>query len=84
MVDVEKIQMKEHVILLDLKTMKSIFTHNDLTILTYGDRVLRNNQLNGILDVGTTYSNQLQLIDLQNNSIESFTTRAKGYDKKLM
>ena len=84
MVDVEKIQMKKHVILLDLKTMKSIFTHNDLTVLTYGDRVLRNNQLNGILDVGTTYSNQLQLIDLQNNSIESCTIKAKGYDKKLM
>ena len=84
MVDVEKIQMKKHVILLDLKTMKSTFTHNDLTVLTFGDRVLRNNQLNGTLDVGTTYSNQLQLIDLQNNSIESFTIRAKGYDKKLM
>ena len=82
--DVEKIQMKKHVILLDLKTMKSIFTYNDVTILTCGDRVLRNNRLNGTLDVGTAYSNQLQLIDLQNNSIESFTTRAKGYDKKLM
>ncbi|KAM4126236.1 hypothetical protein ACB094_01G373000 [Castanea mollissima] len=46
--------------------------------------VLRNNRLNGTLDIGTTYSNQLQLIDLQNNSIESFTTRAKGYDKKLI
>nr|POE57755.1 putative leucine-rich repeat receptor-like protein kinase [Quercus suber] len=46
--------------------------------------VLRNNQLNGTLDVGTAYSNQLQLIDLQNNSIESFTTRAKGYNKKLI
>ena len=84
MVDVEKIQMKKHVILLDLKTMKSIFTHNDLTVLTFGDRVLWNNQLNGTLDVDTTYSNQLQLIDLQKNSIESFTIRAKGYDKKLM
>ena len=82
--DIEKIQMKKHVILLDLKTTKSIFTHNDVTVLTCGDRVLRNNQLDGTLDVGTAYSNQLQLIDLQNNSIEGFTTRAKGYDKKLM
>ncbi|XP_075651400.1 leucine-rich repeat receptor protein kinase HPCA1-like isoform X2 [Castanea sativa] len=46
--------------------------------------VLRNNRLNGTLDVGTAYSNQLQLIDLQNNSIESFTIRAKGYNKTLI
>nr|POE57752.1 putative leucine-rich repeat receptor-like protein kinase [Quercus suber] len=36
-----------------------------------------NNWLNGTLDVGTAYSNQLQLIDLQNNSIENFTGSAR-------
>nr|POE48273.1 putative leucine-rich repeat receptor-like protein kinase [Quercus suber] len=49
-----------------------------------GDRVLRNNWLNGTLDVGTAYSNQLQLIDLQNNSIENFTGSGIRYNKKLM
>ncbi|WMV12259.1 hypothetical protein MTR67_005644 [Solanum verrucosum] len=40
--------------------------------------ILRNNKLNGSLDTGTTYSNQLKLIDVQNNLIESFTQRP-GY-----
>ncbi|KAH7520882.1 hypothetical protein FEM48_Zijuj08G0192800 [Ziziphus jujuba var. spinosa] len=34
--------------------------------------VLKNNQVNGTLDIGTTYSNQLQLIDLQYNSITEY------------
>ncbi|KAL0012959.1 hypothetical protein SO802_000028 [Lithocarpus litseifolius] len=46
--------------------------------------VLRNNWLNGTLDVGTAYSNQLQLIDLQNNSIENFTGSGIRYNKKLI
>ena len=37
--------------------------------LTYGDRVLGDNQLNGALDMGTSYSSHLKLIDLQNNLI---------------
>ncbi|KAL7257854.1 hypothetical protein ACSBR1_004048 [Camellia fascicularis] len=41
--------------------------------------VLRNNQLNGSLDGGSCYSNQLRLIDLQHHFIDSilgFTKRA--------
>ncbi|KAL7002110.1 hypothetical protein U1Q18_003263, partial [Sarracenia purpurea var. burkii] len=34
--------------------------------------VLSNNRFNGTLDVGTSYSNQLTLVDLQNNSISRF------------
>ncbi|KAH7520884.1 hypothetical protein FEM48_Zijuj08G0193000 [Ziziphus jujuba var. spinosa] len=34
--------------------------------------VLKNNQVNGTLDIGTTYSNHLQLIDLQYNSITEY------------
>ncbi|KAK3419483.1 hypothetical protein EUGRSUZ_G00040, partial [Eucalyptus grandis] len=34
--------------------------------------VLKNNNLNGTLDIGTSHSNQLQLIDLQINLIDSF------------
>jgi hypothetical protein len=33
------------------------------------DRVLRNNQLNGTLNIGTEDDSQLKLIDLQNNLI---------------
>lgn len=46
-------------------------------------RVLRNNQLNGTLDVGSSYSDQLKLIDLQNNFIVGFTQRP-GFKIKLM
>ncbi|KAK7844579.1 hypothetical protein CFP56_010719 [Quercus suber] len=53
-------------------------------VTSFGDRVLRNNWLNGTLDVGTAYSNQLQLIDLQNNSIENFTGSGIRYNKKLI
>ncbi|KAK2993636.1 hypothetical protein RJ640_019276 [Escallonia rubra] len=45
--------------------------------------VLRNNQLNGTLDIGPSHSNQLQLVDLQNNRITDFTQRA-GYDNELI
>lgn len=37
--------------------------------------VLRKNEINGTLNIGTIH-NQLQLIDLQNNFIDSFTQRA--------
>ncbi|KAL5555459.1 hypothetical protein UlMin_037695 [Ulmus minor] len=34
--------------------------------------ILRNNDLNGMLDMGTSYSNQLRLVDLQQNYITKF------------
>ncbi|KAM5585360.1 leucine-rich repeat receptor protein kinase HPCA1-like [Rosa sericea] len=37
--------------------------------------VLRNNNLNGFLDIETNYGNQLQLIDLEKNSITNLTQR---------
>ncbi|KAE9446770.1 hypothetical protein C3L33_21338, partial [Rhododendron williamsianum] len=37
---------------------------------------LSNNNLNGTLDAGFSYSSQLKLVDLQNNSISAFTQRA--------
>ncbi|KAH9620975.1 hypothetical protein KSS87_023896 [Heliosperma pusillum] len=45
--------------------------------------VLRNNNLNESLDFGTSFSQQLQLIDLQNNSISSLP-RAPGYNFTLL
>ncbi|MCD9639307.1 hypothetical protein HAX54_023737, partial [Datura stramonium] len=40
--------------------------------------LLRGNKINGTLDIASNYSSQLKLIDLQNNSIDSFTVRP-GY-----
>ncbi|XP_037496979.1 probable leucine-rich repeat receptor-like protein kinase At5g49770 [Jatropha curcas] len=37
--------------------------------------VLSNNQLNGSLDIGTTYGNGLQLVDLRKNFISAYTKR---------
>ncbi|KAJ8572712.1 hypothetical protein K7X08_009223 [Anisodus acutangulus] len=37
--------------------------------------ILRGNEINGTLDIESNYSSQLKLIDLQNNSIDSFTIR---------
>ncbi|KAK7387638.1 hypothetical protein VNO78_22425 [Psophocarpus tetragonolobus] len=34
--------------------------------------ILKDNRINGSLDIGDTYSKQLQVIDLQNNRIENF------------
>ena len=51
--------------------------------LACGFRVLRNNQLNGTLDLGSNYSDQLQRIDFQNNLIVAFIERA-GFKNKLM
>ncbi|CAH2042861.1 unnamed protein product [Thlaspi arvense] len=45
--------------------------------------ILRNNQLNGYLDVGPSYSNQLKCIDMQNNSIDGFMERG-GFHVKLI
>ncbi|KNA06609.1 hypothetical protein SOVF_179430, partial [Spinacia oleracea] len=44
---------------------------------------LRNNQINGTFGIGSSYSSQLQLIDLQNNSIGAVTV-APGYNFTLM
>ncbi|KAJ9162732.1 hypothetical protein P3X46_022488 [Hevea brasiliensis] len=45
--------------------------------------VLSNNKLNGTLDIGTNYGTQLEVIDLQNNSITEFA-QGSGYSKTLM
>lgn len=42
---------------------------------------MRNNQLNGTLDIGNAYSDSLQLIDLENNQITDFTQ--KNADTKI-
>lgn len=46
------------------------------------DRVLKNNKLNGTLDIGTSFSNNLQLIDLRQNRITEYTN--KEFRHKLM
>ncbi|KAF2317296.1 hypothetical protein GH714_019573 [Hevea brasiliensis] len=45
--------------------------------------VLSNNELNGTLDIGNNYGTQLEVIDLQNNSITEFA-QGSGYSKTLM
>ncbi|GMP68728.1 hypothetical protein CsSME_00028252 [Camellia sinensis var. sinensis] len=45
--------------------------------------VLRTNQLNGTLDVGSSYSEQLRLIDLQNNLVVSIGDFAKIANGKI-
>ncbi|BBH02092.1 Leucine-rich repeat protein kinase family protein, partial [Prunus dulcis] len=45
--------------------------------------VLRNNHLNGLLDIGTIYSDQLQLIDLENNLI-LYLTQSGGSNYTLI
>ncbi|KAB1204455.1 hypothetical protein CJ030_MR8G028149 [Morella rubra] len=46
--------------------------------------VLSNNQLNGTLNIGTTYSNELQYIDLQNNSFTIFQPITGGQSITLL
>lgn len=58
------------------------YTDGYKIILTF-DRVLRNNHLNGLLDIGTIYSDQLQLIDLENNLILNLT-QSGGSNYTLM
>ncbi|KAJ0741447.1 putative non-specific serine/threonine protein kinase [Helianthus annuus] len=43
--------------------------------------VLRNNQLDGTLDFGESYSESLRLIDVSNNSISAFTQRIHSADQ---
>ncbi|XP_074309241.1 leucine-rich repeat receptor protein kinase HPCA1-like isoform X3 [Silene latifolia] len=45
--------------------------------------MMANNQVNGSLDFGTTYSSQLLLIDLRNNSLSEFTVKS-SYNFTLM
>lgn len=45
---------------------------------------MKSNQLNGTLDLGTSYGNQLQLIDLQSNLISGFTDRVGAPSVDLM
>lgn len=47
-------------------------------------KVLRNNQLNGTLDIGTSHDNQLQLIDLQTNFIDNFKQSTGGYSVEVI
>ncbi|KAK6263918.1 hypothetical protein SCA6_019352 [Theobroma cacao] len=42
--------------------------------------VLKGNQLNGTLDIGQSFSNQLQIIDLQNNLITDFNNSVRPYN----
>ncbi|KAK1421678.1 hypothetical protein QVD17_24206 [Tagetes erecta] len=46
--------------------------------------VLSNNQINGTLDVGATYSNHLQLVDMSNNSISVFAQRSNYPDDLIL
>ncbi|KAG5629375.1 hypothetical protein H5410_001092 [Solanum commersonii] len=57
--------------LFSLYQLQTVFDDN--VLIAYS--ILRNNKLNGSLTIDTTYSNQLQLIDVQRNLIESFTQR---------
>ncbi|KAJ0985171.1 hypothetical protein J5N97_003527 [Dioscorea zingiberensis] len=43
---------------------------------------LRNNKFNGTLNIGTEYSSQLELVDVQDNNIEQFTLGG-GYKNQL-
>ena len=52
-------------------------------ILTCRNRVLKKNQLNGSLVIGTTHSNWLKLIDLQSNLI-SHLEEKEAYNATLM
>ncbi|KAM0940149.1 putative protein kinase RLK-Pelle-LRR-VIII-1 family [Dioscorea sansibarensis] len=44
---------------------------------------LRDNKFNGTLNIGTEFSRQLELVDLQNNDIELYTAGG-GYQNKLI
>ncbi|XP_078155831.1 leucine-rich repeat receptor protein kinase HPCA1-like isoform X2 [Carex rostrata] len=57
---------------------QSLFSNSPLQTLR-----LRDNRFNGTLNIGTAYSNQLQLIDLTNNKIDSLTVGG-GYTKQLI
>lgn len=72
-----------------METQSDLVYDSMLCISIYDDNVaiydsrLRGNKINGTLDVASNYSSQLKLIDLQNNSIDSFTVRP-GYPFQTM
>ncbi|KAB1211148.1 hypothetical protein CJ030_MR6G021662 [Morella rubra] len=79
--------------LLNLTNVSELYLSNNLltgpmlnltgmNLLSY--LVLSNNQLNGTLNIGTAYSNELQYIDLQNNSITSFQSITGGQSITLL
>lgn len=47
-------------------------------------RVLKDNLMNGTLDIGTAISNQLGLLDLQNNFIEEFNPQVDVSKVEIM
>jgi ribulose kinase len=47
-------------------------------------RRFRGNRFNGTLTIGSDFSTQLNLIDLQDNQIASITVGASQYSKTLM
>ncbi|RDX81659.1 putative leucine-rich repeat receptor-like protein kinase, partial [Mucuna pruriens] len=46
--------------------------------------VLKDNKLNGTLDIGSSYSNQLRLVDLETNSIEIFEQKDEVSNVKII
>ena len=57
--------------------------HKLLILVHCTDRRLRDNKFNGTLNIGTEFSRQLELVDLQNNDIELYTAGG-GYQNNLM
>ncbi|KAL2485909.1 Leucine-rich repeat protein kinase family protein [Abeliophyllum distichum] len=53
------------------------------TLQSLTSLVLKKNKINGTLNIGSSHSDQLQLIDLRNNLIEAFTQRA-GYSVQIV
>ncbi|KAK4745119.1 hypothetical protein SAY87_011431 [Trapa incisa] len=46
--------------------------------------ILRNNALNGTLNIGSSFSSQLQLVDLYMNKIDAYTENVVRYSNKLI
>ncbi|XP_017700875.2 probable leucine-rich repeat receptor-like protein kinase At5g49770 [Phoenix dactylifera] len=57
---------------------EKLFSHPQLQQV-----ILKNNELNGTLDMGSSISSQLQIVDFQNNSIASFILTSK-YNNTVM
>ncbi|KAL2628458.1 hypothetical protein AAZV13_07G232800 [Glycine max] len=56
----------------------SLFTLINLQIV-----VLKDNKINGTLDIGSSYSNQLRLVDFETNSIDSFEQKDEVPNVKI-
>ena len=48
------------------------------------DSKLKNNQLSGTLEIGTSYSSHLRLIDLRRNSITEFDNSGEVSNVEIM